>query len=209
MHKRIRQALMGMLLLPMTQAFANEWNFEVYLDDKKVGTHLFEVMDGADARQVQSVADFKVKFLFFSAYSYQHTAVEKWDRNCLRQFDARTNVNGKPTAVSGETADSGFVVEKNDSRELLPDCVMTFAYWNPEFLKQKQLLNPQTGEYLDVDVQMLGADTLEVRGEIVAAQRYKITAKNIDLMVWYTNDDEWVALESVAKTGHVIRYELS
>jgi len=209
MYRKFRPALLFLLLLPSAQVLANQWNFEVYLDDKKVGTHLFEVMDAAETRQVQSVADFNVKFLFFSAYSYQHTAVEKWDDNCLRQIDARTNVNGEPTAVSGEAAESGFVVEKKDSRELLPDCVMTFAYWNPEFLKQEQLLNPQTGEYLDVDVQLLGTDTLDVRGEIVAAQRYKITAKDIDLMVWYTNDDEWVALESIAKTGHVIRYELS
>lgn len=209
MRKKLRHALLTLILLPMTQAFADEWNFEVYLDDKKVGTHLFEVNDAANARQVQSVADFEVKFLFFSAYSYQHTAVEKWDENCLRRFDARTKVNGKPTAVSGETAESGFVVEKNDSKELLPNCVMTFAYWNPEFLKQERLLNPQTGEYLDVDVQLLGTDTLEVRGEAVTAQRYKVTAKGIDLMVWYTNDDEWVALESVAKTGHIIRYKLS
>lgn len=208
MDKKLLLALLG-VLLPLTQVFANEWNFEVFLDDKKVGTHLFEVMEAADERQVQSVADFEVKFLFFSAYSYQHTAVEKWDENCLRQFDAKTKVNGEPTAVSGETAESGFVVEKNDSKELLPNCVMTFAYWNPEFLKQEQLLNPQTGEYLDVDVQLLGTDTLEVRGEMVKAQRYQVTAKGIDLMVWYTNDDEWVALESVAKSGHVIRYKLS
>jgi hypothetical protein len=48
-----------------------------------------------------------------------------------------------------------------------------------------------------------------VRGKLVEAQRYKVTAKDIDLLVWYADNDQWVALESVAKTGHVIRYELS
>jgi len=209
MRKTLRRALPLLLLLPATQLLANEWNFDVYLDDKKVGTHLFEVLEAADQRQVQSVANFKVKFLFFNAYRYNHTAIEKWDENCLQYFDANTKVNGKPTAVSGESAESGFVVEKSDSTELLPECVMTFAYWNPEFLKQKKLLNPQTGEYLDVDVELVGSDALEVRGETVNAKRYKITAKDIDLLVWYANDEEWVALESVAKTGHIIRYELS
>jgi hypothetical protein len=100
-------------------------------------------------------------------------------------------------------------VEKSDSKEFLPGCVMTFAYWNPEFLKQERLLNPQTGEYLPVKVELLGTDSLEVRGEMVDAKRYKVTAKDIDLLVWYADDKEWVALESIAKTGHVIRYELS
>lgn len=201
--------LVTLLLLPVSQVFANEWNFNVYLDGKKVGTHLFEVVETEEQRRVQSVADFKVKILFFSAYSYQHTNVEQWANDCLLRFDAKTKVNGKPTEVSGTSGDTGFVVERTDSRELLPECVMSFAYWNPEFLKQERLLNPQTGEFLDVDVEMMGNDTLEVRGEEVLAQRYKITAKGIDLLVWYSSNDEWLGLESVAKTGHVIRYELS
>ena len=209
MRNPLQALLISLILLPTAQLWANEWNFEVYLDDKKVGTHLFEVFDVADERKVQSVAEFNVKFLFFTAYSYEHTAIEKWDNNCLQQIDAKTNVNGEPIAVSGSSAASGFVIEKSDSTELLPDCVMTFAYWNPEFLKQERLLNPQTGEYLDVNVELLGTDSLTVRGELVDAKRYKITAKDVDLLVWYADDKEWVALESVAKTGHIIRYELS
>ena len=209
MHKTIRAALLAAMILAAAPVLANEWNFEVYLNDKKVGTHLFEIMDAADQRQVQSTANFNVKFLFFNAYSYEHTNVESWNDNCLANFDAKTNVNGDPVEVSGASAESGFIVEKSDSQELLPACVMSFAYWNPEFLKQDRLLNPQTGEYLDVDVELMGTDTLEVRGETVDAQRYKVTAKGIDLLVWYANDSEWVALESVAKSGHVIRYELS
>ena len=209
MHKTIKVALLAAMILPAAPLLANEWNFEVYLDDKKVGTHLFEIMDAADQRQVQSTANFNVKFLFFNAYRYEHTNTESWNDNCLARFDAWTNVNGDPVAVSGASAESGFIVEKSDSSELLPDCVMSFAYWNPEFLKQERLLNPQTGEYLDVNIELMGTDALEVRGETVDAQRYKVTAKGIDLLVWYANDSEWVALESVAKSGHIIRYELS
>lgn len=209
MRNTFRTVLLSLLILPAAPLLASEWNFEVYLNDKKVGTHLFEILGAADQRQVQSTANFKVKFLFFNAYRYEHTNVERWNDNCLTRFDARTNVNGDPTKVSGASAQSGFMVEKRDSRELLPDCIMSFAYWNPEFLKQERLLNPQTGEYLDVEVELMGTDALEVRGETVDAQRYKVTAKDIDLLVWYANDSEWVALQSVAKTGHVIRYELS
>jgi len=86
---------------------------------------------------------------------------------------------------------------------------MTFAYWNPVFLQQDRLLNPQTGDFLSVDVELMGVELLEVRGEMMQAQRYKITAKDIDLMVWYSNEDEWLGLESIAKPGQVIRYELS
>ena len=49
---------------------------------------------------------------------------------------------------------------------------MTFAYWNPDFLSQRQLLNQQTGEYVDVEVEQLGTESLEVRGEAVIATRF-------------------------------------
>jgi len=208
-NRLMQQLLICLAFLPVSSLMADEWNFNVYLDDKKVGTHLFEVMGGGDRRQVQSTANFNVKFLFFSAYSYEHTNLESWAENCLLTFDANTKVNGKPTAVSGATAEAGFMVERGAEQELLPDCVMSFAYWNPAFLQQNRLINPQTGEFLDVEIEAMGTEELEVRGEQVAAERYKITGRDIDIMVWYSADDEWLGLESVVKNGRIIRYELS
>jgi len=211
---RILVALAGTLLslsvvAEIQHAASSEWNFDVYIDDKKVGTHLFEVVGDGAERQVQSVADFKLKVFFVPAYSYRHTNAERWANDCLLEFNARTRINGKQTQVTGTSSDSGFTVQKEADQQLLPNCVMTFAYWNPEFLKQKRLLNPQNGEFLDVNVELLGVDELEVRGQRVAAERYKVTGRNIELLLWYSLNDEWLRLESVAKTGHVIRYELS
>ncbi len=204
------QVLVAFLFLGMaSQAVADEWNFDVFLDGKKVGTHLFEVVDANDQRHVQSTANFEVKILFFSAYKYEHTNTERWADNCLLTFDANTKVNGKPTAVSGATGEDGFLVEKISGQELLPGCVMSFAYWNPAFLLEERLLNPQTGEFLDVEVELMGTENLEVRGEQVAAERYKITAQGIDLLVWYSSNNEWLGLESIAEKGRIIRYELS
>lgn len=188
---------------------SSAWNFNVYIDDKKVGTHLFEVTDAGEQKRVQSVADFRVKVFFISAYSYQHTNTERWEDNCLLEFNANTRINGKQTQVSGASSDGGFTVHKEAAQQLLPSCVMTFAYWNPAFLQQKRLLNPQTGEFVDVNVELLGSEYLDVRGQQVAAERYKVTGRNIELLLWYSPDDEWLRLESVAKTGHIIRYELS
>ena len=188
---------------------SNAWNFDVYLDDKKVGTHLFEVVDAGEHTRVQSIANFKLKVFFVAAYSYQHTNTERWADDCLLEFDANTRVNGKHIQVSGASSDAGFTVQKDSAQQVLPNCVMSFAYWNPAFLKQERLLNPQTGEYLDVDVERLGTDSLKVRGQQVDAARYKVSARGIDLMLWYSPDDEWLALESAARGGRVIRYELS
>ncbi len=186
-----------------------QWNFDVYLNDKKVGKHLFKVSETGGTRQVLSEAKFKYTILFIPAYRYEHSAAERWEDECLVEIDARTDANGERMQVAGERTGSGFRLVAGETPAELPECVMTFAYWNPDFLDQPRLLNPQTGELVDVNVERVGNEVLEVRGEPVAATRFKLTAYDVDLTLWYSANDEWLALESVAAGGHIIRYELS
>ncbi len=191
-------------------ATARTLDFDVYLDDAKIGWHRFDISSaGAGVREVRSEARFDVRFLFITAFRYRHENSERWVDGCLAEIDADTNSNGKRISVTGERNDEGFVVEKDDGRTALPNCVMTFAYWNPDFLKQARLLNPQTGEYLDVEVEKLDTETLRRGDDEVEATAYAIRARGVEVTVWYSPDDEWLALESQAKGGRTIRYELS
>lgn len=187
----------------------DQWDFDVYLNDKKVGKHLFKVSEKGGEKQVRSEADFKYKILFVPVYQYEHSAVELWADNCLTAVNASTNANGRRLQVSGARTGDGFVVESDDKPTGLPQCVMTFAYWNPDFLRESQLLNPQTGEYVEVRVEEIGDEVLEVRGQAVEATRFRLTTYETDVTLWYSSDSEWLALESIAKGGHLIRYELS
>jgi hypothetical protein len=185
------------------------WNFDVYLNNKKVGKHSFTIAEADGMKFVQSEANFKYKILFIPAYKYEHRADERWTDNCLVDLSATTNDNGEHILVKGSQTSSGFAIRRDQGPIELPDCVMTFAYWNPEFLEQPRLLNPQTGEYVDISVEKAGSDILQVRGEQVPATRFRLTAYDVDLTLWYSPDNVWLALESVAKGGHIIRYELS
>ncbi len=191
-------------------ATSRTFDFDVYLDDSKIGWHRFDISrTEAGEREVKSEARFDVKFLFITAFRYRHENSERWVGDCLAEMDADTNSNGKRISVRGERRDAGFVVEKDDGRTELPSCVMTFAYWNPDFLKQPKLLNPQTGEYLDVEIEKLDSETLRLGDSEVEATAYAIRARGVEVTVWYSTNNEWLALESQAKGGRTIRYELS
>lgn len=184
--------------------------FNVFLDDSPIGFHHFEIESRDGGRlSVTSEARFDVKFLFFTAFRYRHENSELWVDDCLTEIDAETDSNGKQSAVSGTRTDSGFAVRNEGSVSTLPQCVMTFAYWNPDFLKQDMLLNPQTGEYLEVDVQQRAAERIRIGDREVSAVPYDIRARGMQITVWYSPDDEWLALESVAKGDRILRYELS
>lgn len=185
-------------------------NFNVYLDDSPIGFHRFEIEgEEGGTRSVRSEAKFDVKFLFFTAFRYRHENSELWADDCLVEIDAETDSNGKETEVSGERTDAGFAIRKDEEVDTLPACVMTFAYWNPDFLKQQKLLNPQTGEYLDVTVRERAAEQIRIGNRNVTAVPYDITARGMQITVWYSPDNEWLALESVAKGDRILRYELS
>jgi hypothetical protein len=198
------------LAVSLAEASANRTLlFDVFLDGKRIGYHRFEIAGQENNAAVRSEASFDVKFLFVTAFSYRHNATENWSGGCLDEIEARTDSNGKELSVVGERTGDAFVIDTGEREAKLPECVMTFAYWNPGFLEQPRLLNPQTGEYLEVEVEELGRDVLRLDGREVPARTVRLTARQMDITLWYSENSEWLALESVAKGGRIIRYELS
>jgi hypothetical protein len=183
--------------------------FSVHLDGSRIGYHRFELLPDEQGVDVVSEAEFDVDFLFFNAFTYRHLNRESWDGQCLETIDAETRENDKQFSVVGRRVDDRFVIETDGDAQTLQSCVMTFAYWNPEFLDQSKLLNPQSGEYLPVEVEALGEREIIARGQTVTATAYRVTAKDRELTVYYSDKGKWVGLESVARNGKIIRYELS
>ncbi len=185
------------------------WEFSVLLDGSPIGYHRFELQPAADGLELVSEASFDVRLLFINAFRYRHVNREVWDGECLSRIESNTRQNGKRFAVNGSRINDEFIVQSGGSANPIGDCVMTFAYWNPRFLQQSRLLNPQSGEYLPVDVEPLGRKKITVRGEQVPATAWRVTARGTDLTVWYSDNDEWLGLESIARGGRILRYELT
>jgi hypothetical protein len=186
----------------------NAWRFRVWLDEKEIGYHNFYLVENGDISQLHSEAEFEYKLLFVKLYDYEHENRETWKGNCLQSIESSTDANGKPYAVSGHARSGEFELAGNKGTAMLPECVMSFAYWNPAFLKQDRLINTQDGEYLDIEVSLPVLEQREVRGEMLSSYRYSLEAGPLKLDLWYSTDDEWLALESEAQGGRRLRYEL-
>ena len=213
-HRLVRALLLAAALaLPgasfATSEPASELLFRVMLDDRDIGVHRFSVARQDDRELVEIEADFRVTFLAIPVYSYDHRNREIWRDGCLVRIESKTDDNGDEFRVEGEDLGDRFVVTtQDDTTELDADCVMSFAYWNREFLSQGRLLNAQTGEYLPVSVEELGIEALRLGDESVEARRYRLLNRDedIDISVWYAADSgRWLSLESrVGK--RVLRY---
>ena len=182
-----------LLAATAASAQARDWHFRVLLDDAEIGRHRFTLRENGAGRELRSEARFTVTFLAIPVYRYEHQATETWSDGCLRALDSRTDDDGERLAVNWRAPEGG--------------CHMSFAYWNPQILKADRLLNAQTGEMQPVQVQALGEESIEVRGTRVRAQRYRLSAPRLQIDIWH-DDGNWVALESLAKGGRRLRYEL-
>ena len=200
--------LTGMLTTLPAAAQARAWNFLVTLDDSPIGFHRFALSEQGGAREMKVEARFNVKVLFINAYQYVHDATERWRGNCLDSVSARTDDNGEKLTVEAARDGERLAVTTAKGRQALDGCAMSFAYWNPEILRQPRLLNSQTGEYEAVKITQLPDENVLVRGVQVMARHYRITGPKNPIELWYSISDEWLALDSIVGGGRKLRYRI-
>jgi hypothetical protein len=204
-------ALFGSFWLSTAMAFNSkpqEWRFKVFLDNKEIGYHTVYINPEKTRSTVQIKANFDVKFLFFTAYRYQHSNRETWENNCLRTIESHTNDNGDTFYVTGQLQNQRLALDTPDGRQSLQGCVRTFAYWDPRLLQAHRLLNAQTGEYLAVTIDFVGNEELMINGESIVAKRYRLEAKDFVINLWYSQSMQWLALKTTTETGNQLRYQL-
>jgi Family of unknown function (DUF6134) len=186
------------------------WNFKVSLDDKPIGYQRFALAEQGDVREMSIEARFDAKFYAVFSYHYAHDATERWAANCLISLTASTDDDGKKTRVSAKRNGDGdeIRVAGPGGEKKYSGCLMTFAYWNPEILKQTRLLNSQTGEVETVKVEALGKEPIAVRGVQVNANHYRINGPKHPINLWYSDAGEWLALTSPLDGGRQLVYRL-
>lgn len=212
MSKIFGRGLMATLLVigaAPAPAHANQtWDFRVFLDEKEIGTHRFDLIEQGGERQLTSKARMAVKVLFVTAYTYDHHDVENWQGDCVNKLSSTTDDNGEKHRVDVQRSDGGTVVQTLEGSQRLGECVLTFAYWNPAMLEQKRLLNSQDGKQVDVKITDAGADSILVRGVKTPARRYELRSEKLSIDLWYSEQKEWLALESKTARGSKLIYKL-
>lgn len=187
-----------------------KWVFSVLLNGKNIGEHQFFVSSIDNSYlQVESNANMSVSFLFFEAFKNQHHAIELWRDGCLQSIKSETNNNDDVLAVNGMNNNQSFMLEAQKNSVILEGCVRSFAYWSLEkILNSEKLLNPQTGEYVEVEMVPGGVETLEVEDIVWDATKYSLVGEKLHIDLWYGPNGEWLKLRSVLKNNRELIYQL-
>lgn len=183
---------------------SQQWEFDVFLDDKLIGSHHFIVESKGNETIVNSHAKFTYKILGIPLYRYQHDDLEHWENGCLTKISAETNDNGDQLFVKGEQGKEQFLIDTHTGKTRLPKCIQTFAYWDKSLLKQDKLLNSQTGEYLPVTTSSVAIDD---GSNPNAKNTVRINANEIDILLIY-QANHWQGLKSMTKDDQNLVYQI-
>jgi len=192
-----------------------QWVFEVSLDGSRIGYHRFTLStaDGSpDARRLAEEAEFKARFLGIPVYRYHHEVQERWEGSCLASLSASTDDDGRATQVQAER-NGGFTRittrrGQEPQTQILPGCIMSYAYWNPALRAQANLLNPQTGRLDPVAITREGAAQIMAYGRPVAADDWRIRTPDGSIDVWYSATGDWLGLDAVVSGRRKLSYRL-
>jgi hypothetical protein len=175
-------------------------DFEVFLNDREVGKHRFELLEQGESIEVSSTMSLDFKIFKIKRVQYVHQANEIWQSGCLVALRSETEKQGSAAAVEASTDQSGLVVQRPKETETITGCVRGFSYWNPQWLEGDHLLNAETGINVPVEI----SSRLSEQDSIT---HMKLALPKVDIDLQYDAAGEWLSLQTELLIGGTLRYQ--
>lgn len=195
-----------------TQAQAETLNYTVLRDGKTIGTHAVTIDQNGFETNVSVETDIAVKVLFVTAYKFKHTSQEKWANGQLMSIRSTTDDDGTPKVLSAQTENGAITVDStvkgHERRQKADAGTLPASLWNPATVQQNALLNTLDGQVMNIQVQDLGAETVDVGGASLNAQHYALSGE-LTRDLWFDDAGRLVRMRFPDKTNTEIVYALN
>ena len=183
-------------------------DFTVLRKGKPFGQHILSFDRDKDGElTVTTDVDLQVKFGPITAFKYRLDSVETWVDGQLSSLSGSSNSDGRKAKVAGKLVADGFRVDSTKFDGVLEGTVIPSSHWNRMQVYQDRMLSTETGEVLDIDVDIIGPDTVMVDGEAIETTHYRLQS-DLTVDLWYDQQSRWVQLAFEVR-GQEIEYVLN
>ncbi len=186
-------------------------SFAISRDGDEIGRHDVRFAATTDGLEVKTTIDITVKVAFLTAFHFEQQARDLWRDGLLVESRVATNDNGTKSETLLRARGDNLSVEGGVENRMLhvPLGTMTdIAFWNLDIVRQRALVDLQRAKLLSLAARSGGAETIEVAGGHITAQRYTIDAesgRNGD--IWFDDAGNWVK-GLLATRGEKLAYHL-
>ncbi len=183
-------------------------DFTVLRKGKPFGRHKLTFDRTSDGQlTVTTDVDLQVKFGPITAFKYRLDSVEKWVDGQLTSLSGMSYSDGRKAKVSATSTANALNVDSTEFAGTLPLTTIPSSHWNRLQVYQDQMLSTETGEVLDIDVEIVGDDVVNVAGEAIPATHYRLKS-DLTVDLWYDTQSRWVKLAFEVR-GQDIEYVLN
>ncbi len=183
-------------------------NFRALYEGSSVGTHSVSFRGNNDHLIVTSQIDIIVKVMFFTAYRFEHEAVEVWRSDRLISVESTTNDNGEQRRVSGQATDEGFHLDSTDGPFLADSTLLTTnTLWNSQLVEEDKMIDVQNGGETGLVVKPLGREPVVTPQGQIMARRFRIITTDYAGSLYFDDAGRWVK-SLIERQGEVLEYAL-
>lgn len=168
--------------------------YEISRKGKRLGfqTLQFAKLENGDLQvDVHIEIDFKI---IIPLFTYTHDNREIWRDGKIRSIKSRTDNNGDDEFVDLRAEGDRLVGKGTDYESNLSADLLSTSYFNPNFVRQSELVSSQDGRLLNINIEEIGRETLNLEVGTVEATRFRLTGK-LRIDIWYTDNGRWVKTE--------------
>lgn len=182
-------------------------HFDVYRQGSDFGTHIVRFEENA-AGQLEAVIDVDLRAGLgpITLFRYRLDARETWQDGYIHAVEGEVNDDGARKSVTARRDGARLEVDGTAFEGELPASIIPASHWNIWQTETDRILSTESGEVIEVDVQPLGRETVMAGGEPVEARKFLMDS-DIDVTLWYDDQDRWVKLAFEAR-GQEIDYVL-
>jgi len=179
----------------------NRIEFDIYRNNKHIGTHIFSFKKENDQLAVESEINFKIKKLGVVLYKYHVIGTEYYKDGELFKFNSKTNQNGKEKYVNIKLENDELVIDGSSFKGKVPTNYLLGTWWNHSIVEAEAQISAVSGRIIKQKVTFLGKENIEVNGKIYKALHFNFSStdnklskdKKLNTDVWYDEKNlNWI-----------------
>ena len=167
--------------------------FDIYRNDKHIGTHTFSFKKLSEQLTVTSEINFKIKKLGIVLYSYHVKGTENYEDGKLIKFNSKTNQNGKEKYVNLILKNEEYNIDGSSYQGKAPLNYFLGTWWNHSIVKAPTQISAVSGRLINQKVTFLGKEVIKIGKKSYNALHFNFSStdkklsknKKLNTDVWY------------------------
>ena len=187
----------------------NRIEFDIYRNNKHIGTHTFSFKRSEDQIAVTSEINFKIKKLGIVLYKYHVNGTEIYKDGKLIKFNSKTNQNGKLKYVNMKLEAGKYIIDGSSYKGEAPIDYLLGTWWDHSIVEAPAQISAVSGRIIKQNVTFLGKEDVKLGKKNYKTLHFNFSSadkklakdKKLNTDVWYDEKTLYWIKASFEKKG--------